>query len=255
MKNIIIRYCFHFAVLLLFLSVCDISTFAKVNDAKEFNSLTDKVEYYKDRYGVKCLDEKITNNHGDGFDALYGTRNMRTILYGIAYRGGANNYYHKLNKRDNHNPLPEDGLEHLLSEGFSDVYYLYATNYKDAKKLWVSKDKSDTLHYLNNSGNARKDMRNIMQDVLDVINNPAKGPIYLHCWNGWHQSGYVSAAILMQFCKFSNESAYQYWLQNTDGVNKGYEGVKNQVKTFKPFPDISIPDSIRQQICPCMKQK
>lgn len=212
-----------------------------------------KFKYYKDKYKVDCVSDKITNNFGDGFDSLYGTRNMRTILFGVAYRGGANNFHHKTNKRDNHNPLPEDGLVNLCNQGFSSAVYLYSTNFSESKKLFVNKKTNDTLHYIQNSGNDRNNMKKLMIMIVDVINNPQKGPIYLHCWNGWHQSGYVSAAILIQFCKYSNDEAYQYWINNTDKVNKGYENVKSKVKSFKPFDDITIDDSIRQEICPCKK--
>ena len=122
-----------------------------------------------------------------------------------------------------------------------------------AKKQFISRTKKDTLIYIQNSGNDRRNLKKLMEMVLNVIKNPDRGPIYLHCWNGWHQSGYVAAAILMQFCKYTNEQAYQYWIDNTDGVNHGYENVKNQVRSFKPFEDISIDDKIRKEICPCLK--
>lgn len=76
------------------------------------------------------LMSKITNNTGDGFEELYGTRNMRAVLHGIYYRGGANNYCHRSNPRDNMNPLPADGLSNLCEEGFGKGIYFYATNFK-----------------------------------------------------------------------------------------------------------------------------
>lgn len=221
--------------------------------SQEFNSLKDKVVYYKDKYKVNCLNEKITDNFGNGLDELYGTRNMRTILYGVAYRGGGNNFYHKTDKRDNHNPLPDDGLTHLCMNGFSNAVYLYSKNFSQSKKQYVS-DNGNKLEYHQNSGNDRKDLKNLMLMVKKVIDNPAEGPVYLHCWNGWHQSGYVSSAILMQFCKLSNEEAYQYWMDNTDGVNKGYENVKKMVRNFQSFDDIEISAETKALICPCIKK-
>lgn len=212
-----------------------------------------KFQYFKAKYKAECASEKITDNRGNGYDNLYGTRNMRPVLHGVAYRGGANNFFHKSGKRENRNPLPEDGLSNLCSEGFSTAVYLYATNFADSKKSFISKSGKDTLKYIQNSGMSRETMRKIMLMTLDVINNPETGPIYLHCWNGWHQSGYVSAALLMQFCDWTNEQAYEYWMKNTDGVNKGYENVKNLVRSFKPFEDIKIDKSVQQEICPCMK--
>ncbi|MDX9790647.1 MAG: hypothetical protein WC313_04325 [Candidatus Kapaibacterium sp.] len=237
-----------YLIILLVLSVTSLYS-------KEFANLQEKVEFYKTRYKVNCLNEKITDNHGNGFDELYGTRNMRTILYGIAYRGGANNYFHKSDKRDNHNPLPQDGLTHLCMHGFSDVVYLYSKNFSTAPKEIINPNTHDTLKYHQYSGNDRKEMKKILLMIKEVIDNPSAGPVYLHCWNGWHQSGYVSSAILMQFCDLSNEQAYKYWIDNTDGVNKGYENVKSMVKNFKTFDDIQIPKETKDLICPCISSK
>ncbi|MDT3738250.1 MAG: hypothetical protein RO257_01980 [Candidatus Kapabacteria bacterium] len=225
-----------------------------LSSAKDFKSIKDKADYYKTLYKVDCLNEKITDNFGNGFEDVYGTRNMRTILYGVAYRGGSNNFYHKTNKRDNHNPLPDDGLTHLCMQGFSNAVYLYSTNFAESKRQYINNETNDTLNYLQNSGNDRKAMKNLLLMVKNVIDNPSEGPIYFHCWNGWHQSGYVSSAILMQFCGLTNAQAYQYWLDNTDNVNKGYENVKSMVKNFKTFDDIKISDETKELICPCMKK-
>lgn len=208
---------------------------------------------YKAKYKVECVNQKITDNRGDGFPKLYGTRNMRPILHGVAYRGGANNAYHKTDKRDNHNPLPQDGLKNLCVEGFAKAVYLYGTNFQTAEKTTIVN--KDTLRYIQNSGMPRTKLKDLMQMIYDVIQGKSKGPIYLHCWNGWHQSGYVSSAILRQFCKYSSEQAFDYWMENTDGVNKGYDNVKNQVKDFKPFDEFQISDEIRKEICPCMKKQ
>ena len=245
---------FGFVLVILCLIVASNSPAQKSNVSNIlFKTLKEKANYYKNKFRVLCTSDKITDNFGNGFDSLYGTRNMRTILYGIAYRGGANNFYHRINKRDNHNPLPEDGLQNLCEQGFSTSVYLYSTNFSEVSKSYFSKSSSNQLNYLQNSVWNRQDMKKIMYLVKDVIDNPAKGPVYFHCWNGWHQSGYVSAAILIQFCKYSNDEAYKYWLENTDGVNKGYENVKHLVRNFKPFTDINIDDNLRKEICPCGK--
>lgn len=212
-----------------------------------------RLDYYKNRYKVNCLNEKITDNFGNKFDELYGTRNMRTILYGIAYRGGANNFYHKIDKRDNHNPLPNDGLQNLVDEGFSQAIYLYSTNFSTAKTQYISHDKTDTLDYYQISGNSEKEIKEILDRVYKIINDTSLRPIYLHCWNGWHQSGYVSSAILKQFCGYSDEQALAYWKMNTDGVTKGYDKVQKKVLDFTPFPDLKISKERQNEICPCEK--
>ena len=221
--------------------------------AKNFSSLNEKVDYFKNRYKVECLNEKIIDNFGNGFDNLYGTRNMRPILLGIAYRGGANNYYHKTNKRDNQNPLPNDGLENLNNEGFSMAVYLYGKNFSTAPRF-VTNNNNDTLRYIQNSGMNRNTQREIMQMVQDRIENPSLGPVYLHCWNGWHQCGYISAIILMQYCGFTNAKAREYWEINTDGAHKKFENVKTMIANFTPFKEFAINKEMQEVICPCFKK-
>ncbi len=225
-----------------------VAAFHKVLFA-QFLPLNEQVIYYSERYKVNCTDEKITDNFGNGFPELYGTRNMRPILHGVAYRGGANNYYHKSDKRDNQNPLPSDGMVHLCLEGFTGAIYLYSKNFASSDKSISIGDKSMNYHQI--SGNTRDEIRQIIAMVYDVINRKAKGPLYFHCWNGWHQSGYVSSAILKQFCDYDDDDAYDYWMRNTDGVSKGYDNVKAMVREFRPFPEFKVSPETEKLICPC----
>ncbi|MDR0926212.1 MAG: hypothetical protein LBO69_00410 [Ignavibacteria bacterium] len=220
--------------------------------AAVFQSVEQRTTYYKERYKALCANEKITDNFGNGFDSLYGTRNMRTILYGIAYRGGANNFYNKYEKRDNQNPLTDEALQNLCNEGFDMAVYLYGKNFNAAKKVAISG--TDTLHYIQNSGMSRTTQREIMDMVKQRIDNPDAGPLYFHCWNGWHQSGYVSAIILMQFCDFTKEQAREYWEMNTDGAYKKFDNVKKMLSNFTPFADLKIDDETQEMICPCLKK-
>ncbi len=218
--------------------------------SNKFNTLSEKIEFYKNLFKVNCLNEKITDNFGNGFPELYGTRNMKPILHGIAYRGGANNFYHKTNKRNNHNPLPPDGLQNLCESGFSTAIYLYGKNFSTADKAITCGN--DTLLYIQNSGMSKITQKEIMQMVYDRINNPSLGPIYLHCWNGWHQSGYIASIILMQYCNFTNAEARKYWEMNTDGAYKKFENVKKMIANFEPFSDFKISETTQSQICPCL---
>ncbi len=219
-----------------------------------FASVFEKVHYYKELFKIKCADEKITDNRGNGNESLYGTRNMRVILHGIAYRGGANNAYHRKNKRGNQNPLQEDGLKNLCNNHFSKAIYLYRKNFDRAEKIITKETNNNILEYHQISGNSNEELRKIMQEVFDVIMRPELGPIYLHCWNGWHQSGYIASAILMQFCDISNEDALQYWTKNTDGNHNGYDKIKKQIQNFKKFDEFYIDDDIEKAICPCIQK-
>ncbi len=231
-------------IYILLVSITVFSASAQEN----LKALKKQAEYYQERYHPESVNTKITDNFGNGFDELYGTRNMRCILKGVAYRGGGNNYYHKTSKRDNHNPLPLDGLQHLANDGFSAAVYLYAKRWDTAPAYVVSELKEDTLRYLKNTLPNREKEKELLTWVYDIIKNPEQGPIYLHCWNGWHQSGYSAAICLMQFAGYTNEQAEAYWRANADGGPKGYEHIIKRIREFKTFPELEISDAEREII-------
>jgi outer membrane protein OmpA-like peptidoglycan-associated protein len=80
------------------------------------------------------------------------------------------------------------------------------------------------------------------------------GPVYLHCWNGWHASGYISAVILKQFCGYSDWDAVNYWDLGTDGANTSprYQHQRERIKDFKPYEEFKISDSLKSCLCPPM---
>ncbi len=214
-------------------------------------------DYYQTRYKETDLLYKIVDNWGNGFDSLYGTRNVRPILHGVAYRGGANNYYHKTNKRSNSNPLPNDGIDNLCKEGFSHSIYLY-------KKNWETAPTIDTCKCVNESKNVLEynqfdyfDDQHVYQ-MLEIVYKSAidstVGPVYLHCWNGWHASGFISAIILKQFCGMSDLDATSYWDLGTDGANTSprYNAIRERIKNFKPYSEFLLKDSLQNSICVSM---
>jgi outer membrane protein OmpA-like peptidoglycan-associated protein len=78
--------------------------------------------------------------------------------------------------------------------------------------------------------------------------------VYLHCWNGWHASGYISALILKQFCGFSDLEAVSYWDLGTDGMNYSprYKKIRDDIKNFKPYSEFYISDELGNTLCPPM---
>ncbi|MAP01736.1 MAG: hypothetical protein CMD01_02820 [Flavobacteriales bacterium] len=215
--------------------------------------------YFKKRYKEEHLLKKIVDNKGDGFDSLYGTRNMRPILHGVAYRGGANNYFHKTQKRKNNNPLPNDGVLNLCREGFSSSVYLYKSN-------WDSSFSKNSCSCVNNTLNNLSYYQLNYFDSIDVdkmihlVYNSALdssvGPVYLHCWNGWHASGFIAAILLKQFCGYSSLDAVNYWDLCTDGTNISprYNFIRDKIKAFKPIQKYTINDSLGNLICPPMPE-
>ena len=216
---------------------------------------TDRTDFYDSRYSLDDVFEKATNNHGEGFEALYGTRNFRTILNGVAYRGGANNKYHREARRDNMNPLPVEGLVNLCQEGFERSYYLYRTNFESAPKVTrciSPSGKEHRLDYRQVSPFDEVHRRQMLGDVFETIRDESRGPVYLHCWNGWHASGLISAYILRQFCGYSADDAVAYWDANTDGHNTEprYESIRRRIRQFEPYPEFAIEPDEAARICP-----
>lgn len=216
-------------------------------------------DYYKDRYLEEDLLYKIVDNWGNGYDSLYGARNMRPILHGVAYRGGANNYFHKEDKRNNHNPLPDDGVENLCQEGFSGSVYLYRKNWDTAPELKLcdcvngAKNKMDYYQY---DYFDDKHVYEMVKLIYESAIDSTRGPVYLHCWNGWHASGFISAVILKQFCGFSDLDATAYWDLGTDGANTSprYNHIRERIMNFEPISEFIISDSLGNAICPPMPE-
>ena len=216
-------------------------------------------DYYVNRYKETDLMYKVIDNFGNGFDSLYGTRNMRTVLHGVAYRGGANNYYHKTDKRNNHNPLPDDGIANLCKEGFSHSVYLYKQN-------WESAPEYETCDCVNESQNEmeysqydyydKEHIKEMLGLIYKSAIDPNTGPVYLHCWNGWHASGFISAVILKQFCGFSDLDATAYWDLGTDGANTSprYNSIRQKIMDFEPYSEFLLEDSLGNKICAPMPE-
>ncbi len=213
--------------------------------------LDSSFKYYKDLYGVECVQDKITDNQGNGYEDLYGTRNFRVILHGVAYRGGGNNYYHRSNKRGNKNPLPIDGLKNLLINGFSTSVYLYDVNFETSPSFLINDEKKDTLKYYQIGGNTEAELDSILMLSYNSIMNKEVGPVYLHCWNGWHQSGFVSAILLKQFCGYNTVKSLHYWEDCADTWIRGYDRIRDAIRDFEPIEKYKVSQEISDVICPC----
>lgn len=215
-------------------------------------------EDYAQRYEAALgqpnqLISKVTDNKGDGWEDLYGTRNLRVVLHGIYYRGGANNAYHRDGARDNMNPLPDDGLENLCREGFSKAIYYYPTNFRpkeiqcESRIGGQNKIKYAQVTVLEDKSN----LKFLMKEIFDCIHSKGGCPIYGHCWNGWHASGLAAALVLRQYCDFTPDQGVQYWIDGTDGVgNSNYPAIKATIRNFTPFEEFKIDGETRKRICP-----
>ena len=208
-------------------------------------------ETYRERYPLRTAKEKLVDNQGKGFSSLAGTRNFRAVLNGVYYRGGGDN---KFRLRANENPLPTEGLRSLCEEGFTEAVYLYAARFETAPKLvhcrtFGGKENELRYHQVSALSGKRAGIEALLTKIHQHIRNPALGPIYAHCWNGWHASGFVAASALRQFCGFSAEEALAYWVANTDG-NENYPKVKKLVTQFEPMAGLEISAEEKKALCP-----
>jgi protein-tyrosine phosphatase len=216
----------------------------------EATSTSDHSKYWS--YDLKNLYEKKVDNQGRGYEPLSELRNFRVVLYGTLYRSGANNVYNTKNKRDNENPISNQGLKDLCQQNFSTAFYLYKRNFDQAEKSVTCETKdqhTNHFQYQQLSALEPKNEKTFLQVIHKAIEEPGK-PILVHCWNGWHASGLISTLALRQFCKFNSDEAVKYWTKNTDGNSEGYKKIIKRIKSFKPYEDLKISEETRNRICP-----
>lgn len=237
---------------LVFAATLFLGATAFANPAPRAFDLKEQVEIYRHRYGLNDPYVKLIDNRGEGHENLYGVRNFRAVLHGVYYRGGANNTYNREGRRSNDNPVPDNGLDNLCREDFGDVVYLYTDNWEDARKRTSCRDfagRDNVIDYKQISAFKAVNERPLMQLIHDHIKGRVKGPMYAHCWNGWHASGMVAAMALRQFCGWSASQAEKYWIRNTDG-DSDYPSVKKRIRNFKPYADLTTTAEERALICP-----
>ncbi len=210
----------------------------------------------RERYGLTTAKQTLTSDRGAGYDELYGTRNVRSVLDGVFYRGGANNAFHRDGKRHNQNPLPGDGLDNLCRQGFGTAIYLYPTRYDTAAKESTCQtvDGGDgrlVYEQISTQHGKKADLRRVFELLVLHVREPQRGAVYAHCWNGWHASGFLAAVTLRQFCGFTGAEAVRYWNQTAKGASSpDHDSTKERITKFKPFPEYALTDEERAALCP-----
>ncbi|MBM3431799.1 MAG: hypothetical protein FJX92_02185 [Bacteroidetes bacterium] len=212
-----------------------------------------ELDYRVDTVGCdSLLSFKYTDNRGRGEAEWNGIRNIRAVLPGILYRSGGNGSYNNLLPRPNDSPMTFQGLLNLYERGFDKVYYLYASRFS-------TQYPEPLLDLLDQVGIEYRSIvptndsiaRLLLRSIYQTIESPEAGPILIHCWNGWHMSGLVSAYALMQFCAFSGPQAWEYWRKNTDGNDNGFGKLKSRILNFTPDPALQLSERQKTEYCPC----
>ncbi|HNN95038.1 MAG TPA: hypothetical protein PKI03_22330 [Pseudomonadota bacterium] len=172
---------------------------------------------------------------------------LRPVLRGVLYRSGTPS---------------EEALTYLCESGWKRVYSLYGefTTHMGPKNVNMLRHGRDQRECVSSEGPRQIEwrpapssrMRNlptIFQDVIDSIRNPDRGPVLVHCWNGLHYAGMVSALALRQFCGLSPQQAEAYWRANANrGAN--YPLIIANLYSFKPLPNLTLTQEEQQSFCP-----
>ena len=206
-----------------------------------------------DEFGFSSIENRMVDNKGRGDKRFSGVRNFRVVLYDILYRGGGNNLHLKdtIPKYYLWNPMPLYSLRQLQSQGFNQATYLYSHNFE----YWYPKYRLDSLKdaKFNYKCEPKLDiyLKAFFGEVMVRANKQDTGKMIIHCWNGWHQAGMLSAFTLMQFCGYTNEQALKYWETCTDGNHKGYSKVKEKIINYTKDPFYSFNSLQKERHCPC----
>ena len=219
------------------------------------DSLSASLSYFRTKIKIESADGvPDVNKYMTASPGFAGTRNVRVVLPGLVYRGGADNR-RTPGPKPNMNPLPEAGQENLCRQRFGQAFYLYSTNYAKAKpqRSCVADSEANTFAYGQQSvllsGTGSRAVRVVLGKVHAAITGADHRPIYLHCWNGWHASGYISALVLRQFCGTGPAEAVAYWDRNADHPEH-YQAIRERVRAFTPLPEFQIDENQKRLVCP-----
>lgn len=164
-------------------------------------------------------------------EKVAGLRNYRVVIPGVLYRGG--------NLSGGQLPLNETGLKSLADKGFSAAVYMYPYSWEKRPTA------THGVEYTNFGPDTRSrpHVKKFLEKVKDIIENK-KGPMYVHCWNGWHASGEMASYALIQFCGMTPQQAQAYWFANVPN------GKILRIQKFQLFDDLKISAEDASRICP-----
>lgn len=176
-------------------------------------------------------------------ERFHGLRDFRPVLDRVLYRGGGSGGQIQLRTNQ---------LQALCTDGFSGAVYLYPTNFTGPQTLSCG---NNSIHYVH-SGFRAKPAEDTLRAIHQVIQSQStaapKGPVFVHCWNGWHASGEISAYALRQFCDMSGNDAAEYWADNVGdkGNLSKYGSIMNRIRNFQKISGLEITAEEKSRICP-----
>ncbi|WP_170775844.1 hypothetical protein [Ruegeria lacuscaerulensis] len=182
---------------------------------------------------------QMLSKGGDG--GVDGVAFFRPVLSGVLYRSGF-----KGGDKDR-TGLSEGQRETLCGEGFSTGFYADFGKNTEYGRTSCGNGSFDYQSARSSRPSA------VMASIHEVIENPGKGPVLVHCMWGVHSSGALSAMALVQFCGWTEERAKDYWNDARNGApcSGGCDQwIDSKFSNFSVDPTLKISAEQQAAICP-----
>lgn len=196
-----------------------------------------QADTYTGRNGGPAMSEMI----GRGHSPAEGLAFFRPVLSGVLYRAG----FKGGDKA--RTGLSSTQRTELCEAGFSSARYIDFGKNADYGTTSCGKGK---LTYAPGKSTRPAD---VMREIHDIIRNPGRGPMVVHCMWGVHSSGAISAMALVQFCGWSEERAKAYWDEARNGADcsDGCDAwIDHHFDTFEFDPALTLTAAEKAAICP-----
>jgi hypothetical protein len=176
----------------------------------------------------------------------FGLNYFKPVMLGVLYRGGS------AGTRRANDPesgvLNRDQLQALCRAGFSKVVYAYGRSRHIVPRTSCTRHDGQP-NELSYEGIRYDDKAHFVRAVDEALRQK-QGPVYDHCWNGWHASGELAAVALKQFCGFSSDEAVKYWLRNRYDKAR-VPSLLGRISAFRPVEGLTVlTEAERREMCP-----
>lgn len=194
-------------------------------------------ETFTARNGGPTHDQMVARGHAPTDGIAF----FRPVLSGVLYRGGFSG------GDSGRTGLSQGQRTDLCEAGFSSARYIDFGKNTDFGSTSCSTGK---MSYAPGKSTRPAD---VMQELHDIIKNPGRGPMLVHCMWGVHSSGAISAMALVQFCGWSEARAKAYWDDARNGADcsDGCDAwIDHHFDTFEVNPNLKLTAAEQAAICP-----
>lgn len=196
-----------------------------------------QAEGYTSRKGGPSASELV----GRGHSPVEGLAYFRPVLSGVLYRAGFKG------GDKGRTGLSEAQKTQLCKAGFSSARYI---DFGKNADYGTTRCGGNQMSYAPGKSTRPAD---VLREIHDIIKNPDRGPMVVHCMWGVHSSGAISAMALVQFCGWSEERAKSYWNEARNGADcsDGCDAwIDHHFDTFQFDPALTLTAAEKAAICP-----